>query len=123
MKSVLIVEDEPLLLKAIFEKLASQFECMTATDGSEGLKLALERHPDLILLDLVMPKFDGQTMLENLRRDNWGNTAKVIVLTNLSDEKSMEQAKQLNVLAYLIKANLKLDEVRDRVLATVGEGS
>lgn len=120
MMKVLIVEDEPLLLKALFEKLAKQFECLTASSGDEGLKVALEQHPDLILLDLVMPRSDGLSMLRRLREDSWGKTAKVIVLTNLSDERSMEEAKKLNIVSYLIKANLKLDEVLLHVMNATG---
>ncbi len=123
MLSVLIVEDETLLLKALFEKLAREFECITASDGGEGLNLALKKHPDLILLDLVMPKSDGLSMLTQLRKDSWGKTARVIVLTNLSDEKSMEEAKKLNVLSYLIKVNLKLDEVLENVKQAIASGN
>ena len=120
MQSVLIVEDEPLLLKALFEKLATEFECITANNGGEGIKLAKQHHPNIILLDLVMPHYDGMTLLRNLRQDEWGKNAKVIVLTNLSDERSMEEARKLNIISYLIKANLKLDEVLQNVRSTLG---
>lgn len=120
MNTLLIVEDEPLLLKALFEKLASNFICTTASNGNIGLKLALDSHPDLILLDLVMPQEDGLTMLKKLRDDEWGKTAKVIVLTNLSDQRSVEEAKKLNVISYLIKANLKLDEVVNHAKTALG---
>lgn len=121
MQKVLIVEDEPLLLKALFEKIAREYECITAINGQEAKDIALKQHPDLILLDLVMPKQDGISFLKDLRKDEWGKTAKVIVLTNLSDDKSMQDANQLNILQYLIKANLKLDEVMEHINMTLGK--
>lgn len=123
MQSVLIIEDEPLLLKALFEKIATEYECITANNGRDGLNMAKERHPDLILLDLVMPHFDGLTMLKELRSDSWGKDAKVIVLTNLSDERSIEESKKLNIISYLIKANLKLDEVLGNVRSVLPAGA
>jgi DNA-binding response OmpR family regulator len=110
MQKVLIVEDEPLLLKALFERIAREYECITAINGEDAKDIALKQHPDLIL-----------PFLSDLRKDEWGKSAKVIVLTNLSDDRSMEEANKLNILQYLIKANLKLDEVMEHIHATLGQ--
>src|SRR3989338_8177678 len=85
-KTILIVEDEKPLRDALQHTFEAEgFEVMTAGDGRAGLTKALEKKPDLILLDIVMPKMNGTTMLSELRQNIWGRGAKVIVLTNLSD--------------------------------------
>ena len=93
---LLIVEDEKILSDTLEEKLVSEgFEVLKAIDGEEGLKLALDSHPNLILLDLLMPKVDGITMLKKLRKDTWGERANVIILTNVeSSDKISESLAQ-----------------------------
>lgn len=111
-KKILIIEDELSLLKALSAKLTTLgLEVLTATDGAEGLAVALREHPDLILLDIIMPNMDGMTMLGKLRADAWGKNAKVIVLTNLSDAESAEKAQAEGVFDYLIKSDWELKEL------------
>lgn len=114
-KLILIVEDEEMLTRSLEEKLvAVGFEVMKAKDGREGLKLALIRHPDLILLDLLMPKVDGVAMLKALRQDTWGVYAKVIILTNVGDAKKVAESMDAGVSGtydYLIKTNWSLEDV------------
>ena len=76
-----------------------------------GLKRALEFHPDVILLDLVMPKIDGFEVLKRLREDSWGKGAKVIMLTLIDRMDSIAQAVDKNVAGYLVKTNYSLDEI------------
>src|SRR5258708_6807474 len=84
-KIVLIVEDEVPMLQVLKEKLqGSGYTTFQAKDGQEGLELSLTHHPDIILLDILMPKMDGMTMLTKLREDSWGKTVPVIILTNVS---------------------------------------
>lgn len=121
MQKVMIIEDEPLLLKALFERVEREYKCISAINGEEGIEVALKQHPDLILLDLVMPNRDGLSFLSDLRKDEWGKNARVIVLTNLSDDRSMQEARKFNILQYLIKANLKLDEVMEHIKNALGK--
>lgn len=73
MKKILIVEDEESLLKTLGEKFTLEgFEVVKAQNGVEGLRVALQEHPDLILLDIVMPVMGGMEMLGKLRQDDWG---------------------------------------------------
>lgn len=112
MKTILIIEDERPLLTALSSKLSNAgFSILQATDGETGLSTALEKHPDLILLDIVLPKMDGLTMLDMLRRDDWGKTAPIIVLTNLSDAARFEESMRKNVFDYLIKTDWKIEDV------------
>src|SRR5690348_8520907 len=83
---VLIVEDDTLISEAIGEGLKrAKIDSMSANDGIEGLKVAHKHHPDLIILDLIMPNKNGHEMLDELRSDKWGATVPVLVLTNASD--------------------------------------
>ena len=76
MKKILIVEDEEIMLKALVEKFSSEgFEVVQAIDGEEGLKKALCEKPDIILLDILLPKMDGMAVLKKLREDTWGKHA------------------------------------------------
>ena len=116
LKKVLIVEDEKSILTALtagFDR--KEIEVLTAEDGEEGLKVALKKHPHLILLDLVMPKMDGITMLDKLRQDDWGKGVKVIILTNLDVKKKVAAAVQHGVFDYFIKVNWNLKDVIKKV--------
>lgn len=76
-RSILIVDDEPALLAALVDKFTrAGYSVTVAEDGQQGLNSALKNHPDLILLDIIMPVMDGLTMLAKLRRDGWGNMLK-----------------------------------------------
>lgn len=121
MKKILVVEDQKLLMQALVNSLnKADFEVIEAEDGQEGLEMAIQHHPDLILLDIIMPVMDGLTMLKKLRQDKWGETAKVVILSNLTNTESLETAKQENVADYLIKSNWKLDDVVIKSKETLG---
>jgi CheY-like chemotaxis protein len=111
-KSILIVDDDPFLLKMLDEILSGQgFLVQTARDGQEGLEKSRANHPDLILLDLVMPKMDGATMLEKLRDDEWGKTAAVIVLSNINNSETIKALCAKNARGYLVKVNNSLSDI------------
>lgn len=111
-KKILIVEDDATLLLALADSLTQTgFEIIKARDGEEGLTAALCDHPDLILLDIVMPKMDGITMLKRVREDAWGKDVKVIMLTNLSDNEKIAEAIAQRSQDYLVKSDWKIDDV------------
>ena len=115
-KTILVVEDEISLLNALRDKLTREhFAVLEAKNGEEGLEVALREHPDLILLDIVMPKMDGMTVLRKLREDLWGKSAKVIILTNLSDKEKMAEALEQKLHKYLVKSDWKIEEVVAKV--------
>lgn len=115
-KTILIVEDETSLLEALADKFElNGFKVFQARNGKEGLKQALNHQPDMILLDIVMPVMDGLAMLKELRDNTWGKTAKVIMLTNLSDWGDTKQAVDENVHEYLVKADWKIEDVVKKV--------
>lgn len=116
-----IVEDEEPILKILSEKFSREgFETVEAEDGEDGLKKALEHKPDLILLDLLMPRMDGITMLNKLREDAWGKEVPVVVLTNLNDKEKIAAATENKAFDYLIKADWKLDDIVRKVKQRLG---
>ncbi|MEJ0021656.1 MAG: response regulator [Candidatus Doudnabacteria bacterium] len=118
-KKILIVEDEMSQRKALVDKFTREgFQVVSARDGEEGLSTALKEKPDLILLDIVMPKMDGMTMLKKLRQENeWSKTVPVIMLTNLSadDDKIMKGVTEDLPSYYLVKSNWAINDVVEKV--------
>jgi DNA-binding response OmpR family regulator len=115
-KTILVVDDESSLRKAMSDKLNfAGFSVLEAKDGVEGMEIALSKHPDLILLDILMPKMDGISMLKTLREDSWGKTVPVIILTNVSDYSQLEEALKLGISEYMVKAEWSLKDVVLRV--------
>lgn len=113
---ILVVEDDPLLVKMYRTKFASEgFSVLSADDGMKGLKLALEREPKAIVLDIMMPMLSGLDMLQRLRADERGKNIVVVVLSNLSSEEESKRARDLGVKEYLLKANYTPKEVVDKV--------
>jgi DNA-binding response OmpR family regulator len=117
-KKILIVDDETKILELLAKKFSDEgFDVIKARDGEEGLKLAISKKPDVILLDIIMPKMDGLTMLQRLRKDSWGRGVKVVILTNLSDGESLSQALEGRAFDFLIKSDWKLEDVIKKVKA------
>lgn len=117
-KKVLIVEDETALREALVDKLTREgFDALEAKDGEEGLKIALKEHPGLILLDIIMPKMDGMTMMKKLREDEWGKGVPIILLTNLSatEEKIIKGIVENEPSYYLVKSDWKIEDVVKKV--------
>ena len=117
-KTILVVEDEKSLRDAIVDILKiKNFNSLEAKNGVEGVDLALSKHPDLILLDLIMPEMDGMTALKNIRADAWGEKVPVIILTNLSatNEQLIEDVVTHKPMHYLIKSDWKLHDVVDKI--------
>lgn len=120
-KKVLIVEDEGSLSKALETKFAHEgFKVLIAQNGEDGLSMALGEKPDIILLDIIMPKMDGLTMIRKLREDSWGQSAKIILLTNLSSPEAVSEALEHNVSDYLVKTNWKLESIMEKVKNMLG---
>ena len=123
MKKILIVEDEKSIRNIMSETLSKNFEVLKAPDGQIGIKMALEHKPEIILLDLLMPKMGGQEMLSMLRKNKWGKTVPVVVLTNQDDIESIAFAHEEKLTDYIIKSNVTLDDlvakVRTAVLSAV----
>jgi DNA-binding response OmpR family regulator len=122
MKKILFIEDESALQKTFRDVLEKEgYEMISALDGESGLRLAKSEKPDLILLDLILPRKDGFEVLKELKEDEATKEIPVIVLTNLEDIQSVEKAIELGATTYLVKAQYTLEEVIQKVKKALGE--
>lgn len=116
MKKILIIEDEAALREVLADTVKQGgFMAIEAADGEEGLSVALSEHPDLILLDILMPKIDGVTVLKKLREDKWGKSVPVIMLTNVDDDKHVEEIVKHGASYYFIKTKISLVDVVSKI--------
>jgi len=116
MKTILFVEDEPTLQKTVGQVLEQEgYQVKAALDGETGLRLAQEFQPDLILLDLILPKLDGFEVLQALKKDEKTKEIPIIILTNLEASADVEKALSLGATTYLVKANYELEEVVGKI--------
>jgi DNA-binding response OmpR family regulator len=122
MKKILFIEDEAALQKTFRDVLEKEgYQMISALDGESGLRLARSEKPDLILLDLILPRKDGFEVLKELKEDEATKGIPVIVLTNLEDIESVEKAIDLGATTYLVKAQYTLEEVIQKVKKALGK--
>ncbi len=113
---ILIIEDDSFISDMYKIKLESEgFDVNVAPDGIQGLEEAGKWHPDLILLDIVMPKMDGFTVLQNLKQQPATQGVPVVMLTNLGQRDSVERGLKLGAKDYIIKAHFTPLEVVEKV--------
>lgn len=111
-KKILIVEDDSDLMEIMsFRIKQAGYQIVQASDGRQGYQTALREHPDLILLDIMMPEVTGLEMLKALRQDGWGSKVHVFMLTSINRSKEMTESMNYNVDKYIIKADIKYDEL------------
>lgn len=116
MKKILFVEDEAALQKSFGETLEQEgYEIIKALDGKKGLKLAKEEKPDLILLDLILPRLSGFEVLEKLKDNEELKSIPVIILTNLERAEDINKALELGATTYLVKANYSMEDIVNKV--------
>jgi DNA-binding response OmpR family regulator len=115
-KRILLVEDDRFLRRACETSLRQRgFTVIAAADGEEGLRLARTEAPDLVLLDLLMPKLPGVEVLRGLKADPATETIPVLILSNSSREQDVAEVFRLGAVDYWVKANLSLKELGERV--------
>jgi two-component system, OmpR family, alkaline phosphatase synthesis response regulator PhoP len=114
---VLLVEDDKFLRRACEASLRQRgFSVTSATDGEEGLRLAREApHPEVVLLDLLMPKMPGVDVLRALKADAATRAIPVVILSNSSRDEDRREALRLGAAGYYVKANLSLKELAAQV--------
>lgn len=109
-KKLLLVEDDPFLSSLLKIRLAKEgFEIVYAADGEEALELVRKEKPDLVLLDLILPKKSGFEVLETLRDDPRFVKLPVMIVSNLGQESDIARGKELGAVAYFIKAKTSID--------------
>jgi len=122
MKKILFIEDEQTLQKTLGDFLErEEYKAISALDGEIGLKLARIEKPDLILLDLVLPKMHGLDVLKALKEDPATRRIPVIILTNMEGIEEINKAIELGATTYLVKTSYKLEEVVKKIKKTLDE--
>jgi DNA-binding response OmpR family regulator len=122
MQKILVIEDEVTLQKAMVDILvATGYQAIGANDGEQGLALAKSEKPDIILLDIILPKMNGFDVLKALKADEETKPIPVIMLTNLESSNDIEQALSLGAMTYLVKSNYELDDIVKRVRDTLAK--
>lgn len=120
MRKILFIEDESALQRAVTKILSEEgYQVLSALDGEIGLRLAQKELPDLVLLDLILPKKDGFEVLKELKQDQRTQQTPVIILTNLEGGADVERALTLGAKTYLVKTNYRLEEIVEKIKQTL----
>lgn len=115
-KKILFVEDEPTLQKTFGDVLRKDgFEVVNALDGEIAVRLAKSEQPDLVLLDIVLPKMNGFEVLQQLKADPATKEIPVIILTNLEKPGDVEKAIDLGATTFLVKTRYGLEELMNKI--------
>lgn len=116
MAKILIIEDDAVLQKSLNDYLSSEgFATLCAADGEAGVQKAVAEKPDLILLDIILPKKDGYEVLQEVKANPETLHIPVVLLTNLDGVADVEKALELGATTYLVKADYKLEEVTKKI--------
>lgn len=120
MPKIAIIEDEAAIRQMYALKLKfSNFEVFEAADGNEGLVVIESSMPDLILLDLKMPRMNGEEMLRELRSQDWGQEIPVIILTNISKDEAPRTLWHLGISDFIVKAHSTPQKIVEKIEATL----
>lgn len=120
-KKILIVEDDGFLQGLCSRKFGAEgYQVAIAGDGVDGIKAMGDNRPDLILLDLLLPKVDGFEFLKTVQENKEWAKIPVIVFSNLSEEKDINRAKNFGAKDYMIKSNFTLDDLAQKIKAVLG---
>lgn len=113
---ILLVEDDSFLANIYKTKFELEgYQISVSNNGEDGLREAQKKSPDIILLDILMPKMDGFAVLEELKKSDKTKDIPVIMLTNLGQKEDVEKATELGAVDYLIKAHFKPSETLEKV--------
>ena len=117
-KKILIIEDEQTLVKALIDSFKEdKYKIEIAVDGEDGWQKAQELKPDLILLDLILPKMDGFALLAKIKRNDELKDIPVVILTNLSDV--ADKCQEMGAVECLVKSNESIDDIRNKIRETL----
>jgi len=113
---ILIIEDEEIILDLLQKKLTQEgYDISIAKDGAEGIRAMRENKPDLILLDIVMPKMGGFEVMEEMQKDSGLRDIPIIVVSNSGQPVELDKAQELGAKDWLIKTEFDPQEVVEKV--------
>ena len=120
-KKILLIEDEEIMINLLQKKLTQEgYQILVAKNGEEGLKTMRETKPDLILLDIIMPKKGGFEVMEAMQKDNELKEIPIIIISNSGQPVELDRAKDLGAKDWLIKTEFDPREVLDKVIKQIG---
>jgi len=120
-KKILIIEDEEIMINLLQKKLSQEgYNVSVARNGEEGLRLIKETMPDLVLLDIIMPKMGGLEVMEAMQKDEKLKDIPVIIVSNSGQPVEIDKAKELGVKDWLIKTEFDPQEVINKVKKQIG---
>jgi DNA-binding response OmpR family regulator len=122
-KKLLIVEDDGILRQLLVEIFSKDYVVVAAEDGEQAVQLSIAEKPDLILLDLLLPKKDGFEVLDEVRKNSDKKIAQtpVVVLSNLYTNEDILRAENLIISAYFVKAHSSIPEVKQKIKEVLAE--
>lgn len=113
---IILIEDDEILSKVIYEELQDAgFDVLQSFDGEEGLKLVMSKKPDLVLLDIVLPKKDGFEVLEELKKFPDTKDIPVIILTMIGGDEDIKRGLQLGANDYIVKSQHAIAEIIEKI--------
>ena len=122
MKKILVVDDDTIFLKTMRDMLEPMgFTVIEAKDGVEGLAMVEKEKPNLILLDVVMPKLDGMGFLKALQKEEKGKQIPVLITSNFSGTNKIEEGMQYGIRGYIIKSNESLKTIINNIELIIGK--
>ncbi len=120
-KKILIIEDEEILLDLLKRKLSGMgYEVFSALDGASGLEAIKEIMPDLVLLDIIMPKMGGFEVMEKAQNDETISNIPIVIISNSGQPVELSRAKKLGARDWLIKTDFNPQEVVEKVIQQIG---
>lgn len=123
MKKILLIEDEKLLSDLLQKKLSDNgYYVFVAGDGETGLQLVREKQPDLVLLDLFLPRLNGMEVLRDMGRDEKLKRIPVVIISNSGQPVEIDKAKELGARDWLVKTEFDPSEVLEKVVKQIGPG-
>ncbi len=120
-KTVLVVDDDKLVRTSLSSMLVSpDIAVETASNGKEGLKLALDKHPNLIITDVRMPEMDGLEMISQIRKDDWGKNVPIIIMTVDEGATTINKALEAGITVYISKTGANPQVIADQIVTALG---
>ncbi len=115
-KTILLVEDEPLLANLLKQRLEKEgYSVTSAGDGEEALSVLKVNHPDLILLDIILPKMSGFELMEQLKDNPSYGSSPIVIISNLGQDTDVQKGKMLGAIGYFVKAKLSIEDLVKRI--------
>ena len=124
MKKILIIDDDPVFLKTISHTLESAgYSVVHAVDGEEGLKAINKEKPNMIVLDIVMPKLGGIDFLKKLKEEDENFSTPILVVSNFSGVSKVEEGMKLGIRGYVVKSDESLQTILNNIEIIIGKAN